>query len=80
MKIRAVSFENEENIWLATDIGLVMMNRKNKSYRIFDTFKGIALKNTLAMVSWRDNSLILSTEKEGVFFFDKAKKEFYHNF
>ncbi len=80
LKIRAVSFDNEENIWLATDIGLVLMNRKNKSYRIFDTFKGVALKNTLAMVSWRENSLILSTEKEGVFFFDKVKKEFYYNF
>ena len=80
LKIRAVSFENEENIWLATDIGLVLMNRKNKSYRIFDTFNGVALKNTLAMVTWRGNSLILSTEKEGVFFFDKIKKEFYHNF
>ena len=80
LKIRAVSFDNEENIWLATDIGLVLMNRKNKSYRIFDTFKGVVLKNTLAMVSWRGNSLILTTEKEGVFFFDKTKKEFYHNF
>lgn len=79
LKIRAVSFDNEENIWLATDIGLVLMNRKSKSYRIFDTFNGIALKNTLAMVSWRDKSLILSTEKEGIFFFDKIKKEFYYN-
>ena len=79
LKIRAVSFENEENIWLATDVGLVLMNRKNKSYRIFDTFRGVALKNTLAMVLWRESNLILSTEKEGVFFFDKIKKEFYHN-
>ena len=79
LKIRAVTFENEENIWLATDIGLVLMNHKNKTYKIFDKFNGIALKNTLAMVSWRNNSLILSTEKEGVFFFNKIKKEFYHN-
>ena len=79
LKIRAVSFDNEENIWLATDIGLVLMNRKNKSYQIFDKFNGIALNNTLAMVTWRNNNLILSTEKEGVFFFDKAKKKFYHN-
>ncbi len=79
LKIRAISVEKEGVIWLATDIGLVLMNSKNKSYQIFDTFNGIPLKNTLAMVSWRENSLILSTEKEGVFFFDKIKKEFYYN-
>ncbi len=76
-KISAVLSQDPNNLWLATDKGLVSLNKKQKTFKIFDKFNATLINNLLNAVEWRDDKIIVSTDNEGILFFDKKSQSFY---
>ena len=77
-KVRAVLSQDPNNLWLATDKGLVSFNKSQRKFKIFDKFNATLINNLLNAVEWRDDKIIVSTENEGLLFFDKQSQSFYH--
>ena len=76
-KIKTLLFDNDNSIWLATDMGLILFDKQNRKYEIFDAFKNEKIDAVLCLTAWGDNNLIISTKQKGILFFDKTKKRFY---
>ncbi|MEM9886609.1 MAG: histidine kinase [Bacteroidota bacterium] len=68
--------EDEFHCLVGTDKGLVLLNMKTGSFQLFDQFNGQKINNIQDLVSDGSGKLIVATRESGIFFFNKARKEF----
>lgn len=78
--IRAYSFQLESDslAWIGVESGLMKLNLKNGHFHIFNEFQGRSIQVVRGLAMASEDRLIVATEKEGIYFFDKTKEAFTH--
>ncbi len=69
-------FENDKKLWVGADTGLMVLNLENGNLRIFNEFHGISISKIKGIEPFKKDVLIVATEEDGIYYFDKDAFEF----
>lgn len=78
LKVRSILTSDAAYLWLATESGLVRLNKTNLTYTIFNSYNNKILSPLTNAVEWKSDKIIVSAKDEGILFFDKVQQQFYH--
>lgn len=77
-KIRSVIPQDSIYLWLASESGLILLNRKYLTYKLFNIFQNKPISALRSAVVWKKDKIIVASENNGLVFFDKKQQKFYH--
>ena len=74
--VSTLYFENDEQVWVGADTGLIELNLVNNNERLFRNFNGKAITDIKSIAPFGNDILIIATIENGIFFFDKNKRQY----
>jgi hypothetical protein len=71
-----ITIEDAAHVWLSADIGMIALNPQNNAYTLFDRMDKQPIGAVRHVFVLSERYLLVSTEAQGVWLFDKRRKIF----
>jgi ligand-binding sensor domain-containing protein len=75
-----IYIENSENIWLPANLGLINFNSVTEKYQLYNSFNNKKIGPVSCVVKFNEQYLLVGTEQNGFFIFDRHSNLFVENF